>query len=238
MTRQQFEHSASVRREHSRRTRRVVTLAGAVALAAAALAGCGGNKTSNTNGDSRASGTSDAVAVADAEAGSTAAAADLLGTGIAGLGTTFHFVTTAEVGSDTVLTAQGDRVGSGSRLTLTTSTGVVSYVITADGSWAKPENGTWSKLDVAPANSDPLGALADATDVRQVASEGQRVQLVAVVANADLGITQDGNAEVTVILENGVVTSVSYTADVSGRSARVVTRFSAVVDGAEVVAPL
>jgi len=42
---------------------------------------------------------------------------------------------------------------------------------------------------------------------------------------------------VTVIVDNGVVSSVAYTADISGRSAQVVTTFGPVVDGAEVVAP-
>ena len=216
-------HSVSNRRDDSRRFRRV---AAGVALVAS-LAACGGSKgASSSNGP-------DAVAPP-----ATGVAASTLRTAVSKLGTSFHFETTVKVGTTTAIDAQGDRVGTGSRLVLTSSTGVVSYVITDAGSWAKPENGTWSKLDIAPAQTDPLAALSNASAVEQVAASGTEVQLALTVADSDLGIGDSGNATLTVMLDGGRLSTISYATKVTGPSAVVVTQFGKVVDGSPVVAPV
>ena len=51
------------------------------------------------------------------------------------LTTTYHFVSTVTLDGAVALVADGDRVGDGSRVTLTSNDGNASYVITADGSW-------------------------------------------------------------------------------------------------------
>ena len=65
----------------------------------------------------------------------------VLQSGLDALTGSYHYVSTVTVDGAAALTAEGDRVGDGSRLTLTSSDGTVNYVITADGSWVMPEGG-------------------------------------------------------------------------------------------------
>src|SRR3954454_7801323 len=76
---------------------------------------------------------------------------------LASLTTTYHFVSTVTLDGAVALVADGDRVGDGSRLTLTSGDGKVSYLITPDGSWVMPDGGDWQPLDTDPADADPIG---------------------------------------------------------------------------------
>jgi hypothetical protein len=162
----------------------------------------------------------------------------LLGEALAGLGTAYHFVTSVRVGDTVVMTAEGDRIGAGVRLELTTDTGVVSYVVTPDGSWAKPENGTWGELDVPDAATDPMESLVDATAVTLGPSAEGVQQLEVEVPNESLGVPGGGSATVTVQIRDSKVSQVSYRTTVSGQSAEVTTVFGEPRDTSEVVAPV
>lgn len=220
---------------------RVVTVLGAVLLAVPVLGACSDSKgASNTT----VAATESTVAATGGAGGDDAATSDtapahaVLGDALAALGSNYHFVTTVRVDGKAVMTAEGDRVGAGARLELTTETGVVSYVVTAAGSWAKPENGNWAELDVPAAATDPMAALVDATSITLGPSADGVQQLEVEVSNEALGIPGGGTATVTVQVQNSLISQISYTSSVSGKAAEVTTVFGAVRDASEVVAPV
>lgn len=77
----------------------------------------------------------------------------------------YHFSTTVAVDGSVVVTAEGDHLTDGTRLTLAGPAGALSYVITSTGSWVLPENGEWASLTDAPTSADPLAALRTPTSV-------------------------------------------------------------------------
>lgn len=168
----------------------------------------------------------------------TAADAEALNKALEQLGTSYHFATTAEVNGVRVLSAEGDRVGAGARITLTSDAGLVSYVITEAGSWAKPENGDWAELDIPPASADPIGALARPSAVAKVPNPVEGVEYAAVVSLTDLGVAGTGTATLVVTLVDGRITKVTYTTTQAGQVAQVSSVLGAVKDPGAVVAPV
>lgn len=150
----------------------------------------------------------------------------------------YHFRTAVTVDGTEVLTAEGERVGDGTRLTIAASGSNVSYVITPAGSWVLPEGGEWEALDSAPATTDPLLALRSPTAVVGTSTDGVAASLVATVSAASLGVPSDGAADVRVNVTGGTLVDVSYEASVDGRTAVVQSVFSAVQDPTPVTAPI
>jgi hypothetical protein len=136
------------------------------------------------------------------------------------------------------LVAEGDRVGSGSRLTLTTSTGRVSYVVTADASWAMPEGRTWQQLDADPADVDTIAALRQPSAVRLEASDGTTTRLTVTVPRPVLGLGADGTADLDVSLVGGAVRSIAFASAVQGRPAQVTSVFGPAQDASPVAPPV
>ena len=158
--------------------------------------------------------------------------------GLAALSTGYHFSSVVTVNGTQSLAADGDRVGDASRLVLTGDGGTVAYIITSEGSYAQPENGEWSVLDVAPATSDPITALYTPSAVALLPTADGSVVVRVTVSAVSLGIAADGNVDVDVTLAGGAITQISYTAAVDGGTAQVVTVISAVVDATPIVAPI
>lgn len=158
--------------------------------------------------------------------------------GLAALSTGYHFSSVVLVNGTQSLAADGDRVGDASRLVLTGDGGTVAYIITPEGSYAQPENGEWSVLDVAPATSDPITALYTPTAVALLPTADGSVVVRVTVSALSLGIAADGNVDVDVTLAGDAITQISYTAAVDGGTAQVVTTISAVVDATPIVAPI
>ncbi len=157
---------------------------------------------------------------------------------LAALSTGYHFSSVVLVNGTQSLAADGDRVGDASRLVLTGDGGTVAYIITPEGSYAQPENGEWSVLDVAPATSDPITALYTPTAVALLPTTDGSVVVRVTVSALSLGIAADGNVDVDVTLAGDAITQISYTAAVDGGTAQVVTTISAVVDATPIVAPI
>ena len=157
---------------------------------------------------------------------------------LAALSTGYHFSSVVLVNGTQSLAADGDRVGDASRLVLTGDGGTVAYIITPEGSYAQPENGEWSVLDVAPATSDPITALYTPTAVALLPTADGSVVVRVTVSAVSLGIAADGNVDVDVTLAGDAITQISYTAAVDGGTAQVVTTISAVVDATPIVAPI
>lgn len=212
--------------------------AAAAGLLTIALGACGGDSNAApTTTESSVTSTS-AVGEPVATEAPTAADAEALGKALEQLGTSYHFRTTAEVNGVRVLSAEGDRVGAGARITLTSDAGLVTYVITEAGSWAKPENGDWAKLDIPPASADPIRALARPSAVAKVPNPVEGVEYAAVVSRSDLGVAGSGTATLVVTLVDGRIAKVTYTTTEAGQVARVSSMLGAVKDPGVVVAPI
>jgi hypothetical protein len=164
--------------------------------------------------------------------------ASTLQQGLAALAAGYHFSSIVTVNGVQSLQADGDRVGDASRLVLTGAGGTVEYIIVPAGSYAHPEGGEWSQLDVDPATSDPIVALATPVAVALLPTTDGSVAVRATVAAVALGVAADGNVDVDVVTVNGAITQVSYSTAVEGGTAQVVTTVGAVVDPNPIVAPI
>ncbi|MEY4371498.1 MAG: hypothetical protein RL219_267 [Actinomycetota bacterium] len=210
-----------------------------LAVCTLVFAACTDSGKANSSGSDQTTTTSATAADGNGSTDSgSPEAANLLSTALGTLGDTYHFVTTVRVGDVQVLTAEGDRVGAGARLELTSDAGVVSYLITDDGAWARPADGEWAELDVAPATADPIAALGAPKSVSLGASSDGVQVLDAVVTNEALGLTGGGTSTVSVTLVDGRLDQITYTTSENGQAASVTTILSAVRNGDAVVAPV
>jgi hypothetical protein len=157
---------------------------------------------------------------------------------IAALDAGYHFVATVRLNGQISLEAAGDRVGAASRLEITSSGATVSYVITPEGNYAKPADGEWERLDVTPATSDPIAALHTPVSVSPGGKEGAGMRLTVTVTATSLGITAEGNVAVDVVVVDGAITEVRYSAAVEGGTAEVVTVISPLADTTPITAPI
>jgi hypothetical protein len=163
--------------------------------------------------------------------------AALLQQALGALAPGYHFTTTVTVDGVVTLVADGDRVGPGTRLTLTGNGGTVAYVITPEGSWALPEGDVWQALDTPPASVDPITALSAPTGITVDAVEGTVVRLTATVSPAALGIGGDAAAALQVVLDNATLKDITYAASVDGKPASVQAAFGPLTDPTPVTAP-
>lgn len=157
--------------------------------------------------------------------------------GLAGLGTSYHFATTASVDGAVVATAEGDRIGDGSRLAVTANGATVQYVVTPDGTWVREDGQDWEPLDDPPATTDPVIALTTPTSVALGGVDGANVTVRATVPATALGIPGDGDVPVDAVVANGVLTSVTYASTLGGKPAGVTATFGPPADAAPVTVP-
>ncbi len=152
----------------------------------------------------------------------------------------YHFSTTVAVDGNPVVTAEGDHLTDGTRLTLTGPAGALSYVITPGGSWVLPENGEWATLADAPTSADPLAALRAPASVVVDTYDGTTAALTVTVPAVALGIAGDPAtmANVQVRLDGSTLTQVSYSTAVDGHPAAVSAAIGPVVDATPVVPPV
>ena len=215
---------------------RVRLLFGAAALAASlttSLAACSSTSSSDGTTVTTTAGTGTGTSPATLPADPAAA----LSQGVAALDAGYHFTATVTVNGATQLIADGDRNGANSQLAITSAGATVDYVITADGSWAKPADGEWQVLEVAPATSDPIDALRAPVAVEVSPTTDGTLRLKVTVTAVSLGIQADGNVDVLVTLQGGVITVISYDATVQGGTANVSTAISAITDTTPITAP-
>jgi len=218
------------------RTRSARLLLGGAALAVSSLVvACSGDDTSSgSTGAGSAAATSAPVSTIQ----SSIDPAQVLKDAVAGLAGGYHFVSNVVVNGTQTLLASGDRLGTGSRLDLTSNGATVKYIILPDASWAQPEGGEWEQLDVPPANTDPMSALTAPVSIGVLADAGGEVKLRVTVLATALGVASEGNAEVDVIIKDGTLVEVDYATPVAGGVASVATTFGPVVDPTPVTAPV
>lgn len=211
----------------------VTALAGSLVL----IGACN-NDSEQTAKATIAAATTTVAAAGDTVPGELGAdAAEVVAAAIAALGPDYHFATAVKVGDAVVLSVQGDRVGAGARMSLSSDAGVVNYLIVGDESWAKPENGVWAKLEAAPSNADPMVALTRASAAVVTTADDKTTTVELTVANSDLGIGSEGTATVTVQITSGRLVFAVYATTLDSQPALVSTEFGAVVDATPVTAP-
>ena len=163
---------------------------------------------------------------------------ELLQTALAALGAGYHFSTAVTVNGAVILTADGDKVGAGTRLKVVQNSAAVQYVITANGTWVMPDGGQWQQLDTAPAATDPIVALRSPSAVAVTSTAGTTVNLAVTVAASALGVSGDAPVSVALTIVNGVVNTITYATTVNSQPATVVATIGPVVDSTPVVAPI
>ena len=156
---------------------------------------------------------------------------------LAALAPGYHFNTTITIDGVVVLTADGDKVGDGTRLGVVRDNVVVQYIITPAGTWVQPEGGEWDQLDTPAATTDPVSALALPLGVTVDSVVDATTSLTVSVNPGGLGLVGTDPVNVSVALAAGTLRTVTYTTTVDGKPAMVVATFSAVVDGTAVVPP-
>ena len=164
--------------------------------------------------------------------------AALLQNALGAISAGYHFATTVTVDGATVLSAEGDRVADGTRLSVTQNSASVKYVITPVGTWVKPGDGDWQKLDTPAATTDPILALQSPAAVTVDSADPAATTLSVSVSAQSLGLTGDAQVVVAVAITGGSLRSVSYSTTIAGKAAAVQASIGAVVDGSPVVAPI
>ena len=162
-----------------------------------------------------------AVAPPTTAAPTTAAPIDpaaLLATALDQLAPGYHFVTTATVGGQVAVSAEGDHVAGSTRMTLTSSGTATDYLIAGDAAWAFAD-GAWQELDPADSPSDPLAALRAPTAVTLVAGDATAATVHATYPASALGLPGDTESTVEFQLANGAITALTYVADPANVSA-------------------
>jgi hypothetical protein len=149
----------------------------------------------------------------------------------------YHFTTTLSVDGATVLTADGDRVGEGTRLGVVKDGVAVQYVITPAGTWVKPDDGEWQQLETT-APTDPVAALAAPDSVAVTAVDGTATTLAVVVPAASLGLSGDAPVTLSVRVDGGTIVSVGYATTIDGHPAVMAAAIGPVADASPVVAPI
>ena len=123
----------------------------------------------------------------------------------------YHFVTTATVGGQVAVSAEGDHANGSTRMTLTSSGTATDYVITAESAWAFAD-GTWQELDRAESPLDPLAALRAPTSVTLLAGDATATTVQATYPASALGLAGDAASTVEFQLANGSIASLAYVA--------------------------
>ena len=148
----------------------------------------------------------------------------------------YHFVTTASVNDVVAVTADGDRVGEGTRVNVTTGGSTVSYAITPDGTWVFAD-GSWAELDQPAPAVDPVGALRSPTSI-VVSSYGNGPTLLTGTYPASaLSLAGDGSVDVALELDGTTLRSITYSSVQNGAPATVRADVTPLVDASPVTLP-
>ena len=148
----------------------------------------------------------------------------------------YHFATTVTVGSDVALTAEGDRIGDSTRMTVASNGAAVDWVITPEGSWVA-ENGVWQEIERPAAAPDPLAALAAPTSITVDAANADGSTLRASYPAAAFALPGDAPIDVVIDIAGANLSSLSYFAPGTDPPTAVRTVISALTDTAPVTAP-
>jgi hypothetical protein len=148
----------------------------------------------------------------------------------------YHFVTTATVGDVVAVTAEGDRVGEGTRVNVTTGGSTVSYAITPEGTWVFSD-GQWAELDEPAPAADPVGALRTPTAVVVTSYGNGPTVLTGTYPASALSLAGDGPVDVALAIDGTTLRSITYVSTQNGAIATVRADVSPLVDATPVTLP-
>ena len=205
-------------------------------IATAALPAAAAPATTATTASTPVAAPGEAVATT-VPAAPTVDGATLLQSAVAAMAAGYHFTTTLTINGAVVLTADGDRVGDGTRLGVTQGGASVQYVITRGGTWVQPAGGEWQQLDSPAATTDPIAALAAPTSVTVASVTGSATTVTATVQPAALGLAGNTPVDMSATVDNGAITTVGYSAMVNGQPAVMQASIGPVADATPVTAP-
>ena len=163
-------------------------------------------------------------------------AAALLAAGLERFAPGYHFVTTATIGGAVAVVAEGDRVGSGTRLAVTSGGSTIDYVVTPDGTWVFAD-GTWSELEETAPVNDPLGPLQTPLSVAVETFDAGSATVAASYPPAALSLPGDDPVEVIFTFTDAVLRSMTYVSTVNGVSAVVSADVGDLTDTSPVTLP-
>jgi hypothetical protein len=211
----------------------------AFALLVLATGGCSSDS-SGVTADSTVANSTVASSSPTGESTTTVAidASALLQQGLAGLQPGYHFTSVFTVNGAEVLKADGDRIGDASRFSVTTNGALINYITTPSGNYAQPDGGDWDQLTTQPSVVDPITSLNAPSAVTVISNDGATVRLRVTVSAVTLGVGASGTADVDVVLTNGAITEMGYTANVDGNVGSVSNVIGPVVDSTPIVAPI
>ena len=149
----------------------------------------------------------------------------------------YHFATVATVNDVVAVTADGDRVGEGTRVNVTTGGSTVSYAITPEGTWVLAD-GSWSELDQPAPAVDPVGALRSPTSIVVSSYGAGPTVLTGTYPASVLSLAGDGPVEVALELDGTTLRSITYASTQNGALATVRADVSPLVDATPVTLPV
>jgi hypothetical protein len=148
----------------------------------------------------------------------------------------YHFVTVATVNDVVAVTAEGDRVGDGTRVDVTTGGSTVSYAITAEGTWVFAD-GSWSELDQPAPAVDPVGALRTPASIVVSSYGSGPTVLTGTYPASALSLAGDGSVDVALEIDGTTLRSITYASTQNGTPATVRADISPLVDSTPVTLP-
>lgn len=148
----------------------------------------------------------------------------------------YHFVTNVTVNGAVAVTAEGDKVGDGSRLNVTSGGSTVAYAITPEGTWVFA-NESWSELDEPAPAGDPLGALRTPLSAVVTSFGNGPTVLTASYPAAALALTGDVPVEVVIEIDGTTLRSINYVSSMDGAPASVRADITPLVDTTPVTLP-
>lgn len=219
------------------------TVAAVAATSVAAAAGCSSESTTSTAAGAIATTLSAApptsLVVEDSAATTQPPAApdpdQLLAGAFAAVQSGYHFVTTATVDGQELVSAEGDRVDQRTRVSVSSDGATVDYVIAPEGAWASVDGG-WQQLEQPPI-TDPLAALQAPQSLSVVTVEGDVVTLAATYPPSALSLTGDDPVTVTFVIDGTQLRSMSYVTTTADGDAEVDAAITPLVDSVTVELP-
>ncbi len=148
----------------------------------------------------------------------------------------YHFVTTATVNDVVAVTADGDRVGEGTRVNVTTGGSTVSYAITPEGTWVFAD-GSWAELDQPAPAVDPVGALRSPTSIVVTSYGNGPTVLTGTYPASALSLAGDGPVDVALEFDGTTLRSITYSSIQNDAPATVRADVSPLVDATPVTLP-
>lgn len=157
----------------------------------------------------------------------------------------YHFATTATVGGQVAVTAEGDHIAGSTQMTVASGGTTTEYLVTADAAWAFAD-GSWQQLDGTQGLSDPITQLRTPSDVA-ISGTTEAATITARYPNAALGLQGDGQAGVEFELAGGQITSIRYASSAvvtnaggstSEQPAEVTAAISPVAPGTQITLPV